>query len=305
MLIKLIAVAKQVLVLFALIAVGYGCTRKRLLHESAVSSLNNIILYVAIPCTLINAFQLKLTRETLYDFLVSLGCAAAIYAFNFLVSHFLVRDPDPQRKRLLTLCATVPNCNFMGFPLQTAILGSMGVFYGSAYAGVTPLFIWTAGVIYLNGGLKSFNWKKAFLNPGIFGIFIGLAIFFTGITLPGLVDQAVTHLANLAIPLPMIVIGSQLARTDLRRAAGDRTVWVVAALRLVLLPLTALLGMYLAGVRGAVLIATTIAAAAPPAVIVAMFDKPGSTAGAEVVSLQTLCSVLTMPVVVSLAQAIA
>jgi len=305
MLDNLVTVAGQVLVLFLLIAAGYFCGKTGLVQQSAVAGINNLVLYIAIPCTLIKAFQLELTPQSLRDFLTALACAAGAYALFFPISVFLMRDPDDHRKRLTTLAATISNCNFMGFPLQTAVLGSMGVFYGSAYAAVTPLFIWTIGILYLEGGSKSFNLRKVLLNPGVFGIAAGLVVFLGRITLPDLLGQAVTHLANLAVPLPMAVIGIQLAFTDLSRAVKDGKIWLTALLRLVVLPLLALFVMLLCGVRGSVLVATVIAAAAPPAVIVVMLDRPDSTMGAELVSLLTLLSIATMPVIVSLAQTLA
>lgn len=305
MLDNLLTVTGQVLVLFLLIAVGFLCGKSGLVPQSAVPGFNNLVLYAAIPCTLINAFQLKLTPETLHDFLTALACALGIYAAGFLISHLLIRDNDSHRKRLMTLSAVIPNCNFMGFPLLTAVLGSTGIFYGSAFAAVTPLFAWTVGIIYLGGGFRAFSWRKALLNPGIFGIAAGLVIFLGGVTLPPLLGQAVTHLANLAVPVPMVIIGVQLSSTDLRRALRDRTGWAAAALRLLVLPLAALAVLYVLGIRGNVLVATVIAASAPPAVLVAMFDRPDSTLGAELVSLHTLCSIATMPLIVSLAQTLA
>lgn len=302
MLENLITVTGQVLVLFVLIAVGYLCGRAGLVTRTAAAGMNALVLYAAIPCTLINAFALDLTAQTLRSFLTALACAVGCYALFFPLAHLLLRGGNQHRKRLLTLSATISNCNFMGFPLQTAVLGSMGVFYGSCYAAVTPLFIWTVGIIYLDGGLRAFRWRKALLNPGVFGIAAGLIVFFGHLTLPPLLGQAVTHLANLAVPLPMLIIGVQLSSTDLRRVVRDKAVWLTAGLRLVALPLAALAIMVTCGVRGGVLIATVIAAAAPPAVIVAMLDRPDSTLGAEVVSLLTLCSIATMPVIVSLAQ---
>lgn len=305
MLENLVTVAGQVSVLFLLIAAGFFCGKSGLIQQSALTGINNLVLYVAIPCTLIKAFQLDLTPQTLRDFLTALACAAGAYALFFPVSVFLIRDRDDHRKRLMTLASTVSNCNFMGFPLQTAVLGSLGIFYGSAYAAMTPLFIWTIGILYLEGGRKSFRIRKVLLNPGVFGIAAGLVIFLGRITLPDLLGQAVNHLANLAVPLPMVVIGVQLAFTDLRRAVRDGKIWLTALLRLVLLPLLALFLMLLCGVRGSVLVATVIAAAAPPAVIVVMLDRPDSTLGAELVSLLTLLSIATMPLVVSLAQTLA
>ena len=125
MLDNLVTVAGQVLVLFLLIAAGYFCGKTGLVQQSAVAGINNLVLYIAIPCTLIKAFQLELTPQSLRDFLTALACAAGAYALFFPISVFLMRDPDDHRKRLTTLAATISNCNFMGFPLQTAVLGSM------------------------------------------------------------------------------------------------------------------------------------------------------------------------------------
>jgi predicted permease len=305
MLENLVTVGGQALVLFFLIAVGFVCGKARLIPSSAITGMTNLTLYVVIPCTLISAFQLKLTAETLRDFLLSLAAAVCIHAVNFLIGYLVIRDRDDGRKRVLTLAATFSNCNFMAFPLQTALIGPMGIFYGSSYAMVTPLAFWTGGVVYLEGNLGSFSWKKAVLNPGIFGIAAGLIVFFCGITLPDTLNAAVTHLANMAVPLPMVIIGCQLAETDLRGILRDKMGWLVAALRLLLLPLAELGVMYAVGIRGSVLLATTIAACAPPAAIVAMMAqrcgrKP--ELAAELVSLQTLLSIITMPFVVGLAK---
>ena len=305
MITNLLTVSGQVLVLFCLIAVGFLLAKTGLIQHSAVKSLNNLVLYAALPCTLISAFQLKLTPDTLHDFLLSFVFSAVFYVLFFIIAHFAVRDKDPHRKRILTLSAVLSNCNFMGFPLQTAVIGSMGVFYGSAYSAVTPLFMWTAGVVYLHGGLRHLNLKKVFLNPGIFGILIGLFLFLSGIQLPVLLNQGISYLGSMAVPVPMLIIGIQLAHTNLRNAVRDRTGWLATGLRLILLPLLGLAIMCVCGVRGNVLIATTIAAATPTAVILAMFDNPESTLAAEMVSLQTLCSVVSMPLVVSLAQTLA
>lgn len=302
---NLFTVAGQVLVLFSLVVVGYLCARGGIVPLSAVPGMNNLVLYAATPCMLINAFRLDLTPQTLRDFLVSLACAAAIFVWTFVAAHFLVRDKDRHRKRMLTLAAVFPNCNFMGLPLQTAILGSTGVFYGSAFGAMCPLFLWTVGIYYLHGETTSFSWKKAFLNPGVLGMAAGLLMFFSGLRLPSLADQAVIHLANLAVPLPMLIIGIQLAHTDLVQTLRDRVGWLVGLLRLIVFPVASLFVMYLLGVRGPVLVATTIACATPPAVIVSMFDRPDSTLGAEMVSLHTICSIATMPLVVSLAQTLA
>ena len=106
----------------------------------------------------------------------------------------------------------------------------------------------------------------------------------------------------------MLIIGCQLAHADLRKLLHDRWSWAGAALRLLVLPLMALAILALLGLRGDMLMATVICAAAPPAAIVAMLAEncgrdPVLASG--VVSFHTLLSVITMPVVVSIAQIVA
>lgn len=305
MLSNLLTVSGQVLVLFCLIGVGFLLARAGLANDSAITTLSNAVLYVSFPCTLISSFQTDLTTQTLHDFLITLALAAGLSVFFFLVSHVLIRDPDPHRKRIITLTTTLPNAGFMGFPLQAAIIGSQGVFLGSAYSMIVPLFMWTVGVVYLNGDFKHFNLKKAVLNPGVLGMLVALAIFLSETRLPPLLNQGVEYLGSLTVPLPMLVVGIQLAHMNLRNAIRDKVGWFSALLRLIVLPLAGLGIMYILGIRGNALLATAIAATTPPAVIVAMFDSPESSLSAEIISLQTICSMATMPVLVSFAQTLA
>lgn len=305
MLQNFITVSSQVLVLFLLILVGFVCGRSKLLPQSAARYFNALVLNVSIPCTLLRAFQVDLTPELLQEFLLALLCSAVMYLVFFPLSHLLIRDPDPHRRRLLTLGSIVSNCNFMGFPLMTAIMGSIGVFYGAAYAGLCPVFLWTVGMIYFNGGLRHCNLKKIFLNPCVLGVTAGFVLFLGQFSLPPLVDTAVSYLADLAVPLPMVTIGLQLSHTDLRRVLRDKYVWLCGGLRLVVIPLLMLVAMVICGIRGDLLLGVLIPAATPPAVMVSMLDKPDSTLGAELVSLHTLCSIATMPLIVALAQTFA
>jgi len=308
MLENVLTVGAQALVLFLLILVGYFCGRADLIPEGAVAGMTNLALYIVIPCTLISAFQLKLTPETLRDFLLGAAAALAIHLLSFLVSVLVLREKDGTRKRIFTMACTFTNCNFMGFPLQTALLGPTGIFYGTPYAMISPLLLWTGGIVYLSGDVKAFRWRKALLNPGVFGIAAGLVLFVGGVTLPDILNTAVKHLADMAVPLPMLVIGCQLAHTDLRNILRDRMAWLCAALGLLILPLGEVGLMVLCGIRGSVLVANAIAAATPPGAAVAMLAQRNGLdpkLAAELVSSQTLMSIITMPLVVGLAQLLA
>lgn len=52
------------------------------------------------------------------------------------------------------MSAMYSNCGFMAFPLISAVLGEIGVFYGSAFVGMFNLSLWTQGRALLLGLLS-------------------------------------------------------------------------------------------------------------------------------------------------------
>ena len=93
--------------------------------------------------------------------------ALVIHGINILVSELVIRDRDPMRKSFFRFSAIFSNCGFMAVPLQTAILGSLGVFYGSAYLLVFTVLTWTLGIQLVKGGKMAFSWRTLLMNPGV------------------------------------------------------------------------------------------------------------------------------------------
>lgn len=305
MLSNLMTVGGQVIMLFLMMVAGFCLGKAKLLPKAVLGSLTNLVLYLALPCMLIGAFEMEASAEKVHGFLWVLAASTAVHALNFAVGHALLRDPDDGRKRVLVDCAVFSNCGFMGYPLLASLMGDIGLFYGSAYNLIFTALLWTAGISYLQHRKGPLRLRKLILNPGIIGMALGFSVFLLQIQLPPVLETTVDYLGNVAVSLPMLIIGCQLAHADLKRLLHDRWSWVGAALRLLVMPLLALLLLYLLGLRGDVLMATVICAAAPPAAMVAMLAEncgrdPVLASG--VVSFHTLLSVVTMPVVVSIAQ---
>ena len=144
-----LSVGTQVLILFLMIGTGFVLGKLHLItHKGAMS---NLLMYVVSPCILIVVFQRPLETETFHNFWVALLAALVIHGINILVSELVIRDRDPMRKSFFRFSAIFSNCGFMAVPLQTAILGSLGVFYGSAYLLVFTVLTWTLGIQLVKG----------------------------------------------------------------------------------------------------------------------------------------------------------
>ena len=159
------------------------------------------------------------------------------------------------------------------------------------------LFSWTHGVVVM-GGRKQFSLKTALVNPGVLGSAAGLALFLAGIRLPGLVGNAIGFLADVNTPLAMVVIGAQMAWADLPATFHSPVLYQGAAVKLVLLPLITALALLPLRLSPLLYCTIVILSAAPTAGVTSMFAVrfgQDEESAAQLVTLTTLLSIVTLP----------
>lgn len=299
---NILTVGNYVLILFILIAVGFVSNKTKMLSKNTVKELTNFVLYIVSPCVIIHSYQREFDRTMLDGLIITVLAAVASFTVNILLAHLLVRDKDKRREKTLRFGAVFSNCGYMSLPLQSALIGEEGVFYGATYIAVFQVVVWTYGVILMSGSVKSVSLKKIILNPGVIGTVIGILVFVLSISIPFTISEPIRYFAALNTPIPMVIVGFHLADAKLKMRGASA--YVAIALRLIVSPLLMLLGLHLFGISGAVMVACVIAASAPFAANTTMFsEKFGGDTGlsATTVSLTTLLSMLTMPVVVGIA----
>lgn len=301
------AIAQQVLVLFILIAVGFGCGKKGVITEHASKKMTDIVLYVVTPCVMIAAFQREFSFELLGKVFIAAITATVIMAASILLARLVIRDKNEARKKVLQFSVIFSNCGFMSLPLQKALLGDDGWFFGSIFVAIFNVFCWTYGLADMSGDIKQLSIKKLALNPGIIGVLAAVILFAAKIKLPVFIIEPVTHLANLNTPIPMLIIGFYLSRADFKKAFTDKGTYLAMLLRLAVIPVAAALAMALLHLDAKMTIAFTIACSAPTAATTTMFaakfDRDVELS-VSAVTASTLLSIITMPLVVSLAYAL-
>jgi len=302
MLENVLTVGNNVLGLFILIAVGFVCRKIKFLTSLSVKELTNFVLYIVTPCVIVNSYQRAYDSAMLKGLLITVVAAFVSFAVNILLAHVLLRDKDKRREKTLRFGAVFSNCGYMSLPLQQAMLGETGVFYGATYIAVFQIMLWTYGVVLMSGNLKSISIKKVIVNPGVTSTLLGVILFVCSISIPSAVLDPMKHLASLNTPVPMVIVGFHLAGASLK--IKGVSAYLSMILRLIVSPLLMIGGLYIAGVVGDISVVCTIAASAPVAAATTMFsDKFGGDTelSATLVSLTTLLSIITMPLVVGLA----
>lgn len=305
MLSSFLDVGAQVLVLFILIAVGALLTKLGMITEQGSRSMTDVVLYAVTPCVIINAFQREFRHEMLAGLLTALAAAFASLLCSVLIAELLYRKMDVSRGAVLKFAVVFSNCGFMALPLQKAVLGDDGVFYGAAYVAMFNIFMWTYGLITMSRKTELRSALKAVMNPGIIGTVIGLVLFVFSIKLPTVPASCISFLAALNTPVPMLVIGYHLVHSDIRRVLKDKDAYIAMALRLIIIP-AAVMGVMLAlDIDSVIIVSTVIAVSSPVAAYSTMMSaKYGrdTQLSAGIVSASTLFSLVTMPLIVGLAQ---
>lgn len=300
-----ITVFTQVVILFILIFLGVLLTKTKTLTENGIKSITDFVLYTVTPCVIIKSFVRSFSLDLLKNLSIALLAAVVAHILFIAISLFLLKSKDISRQKVLQFSVIFSNCGYMSLPLLQAVLGDNGVFFGSAYIAIFQIVVWSYGVFLMGDGINTITTKKLILNPGVVGFVIAFLIFVLQIPVPKIIYEPVSYLAALNTPLPMVIIGYHLANSNFLSGLKDIKLLFACGLKLFILPIIVVLGFFVCGIRGTLPIALTICASAPTAAISTMFAaKFGRDTSLSVtaVSLSTVLSIISMPIVATLAQ---
>ena len=304
-----ITVFTQVSVLMLMIAVGFIAAKTGIMTEAGAACCTDIALIIATPCVIIKSLARRFDAAVMKSLLLAIALTLLVQVLMITLGTLLLRSKDLRRQRTLRFGSIFANCGFMSLPLQEVMLGADGTLYGSAYVIMFNLVVWSYGVYLISGDKRYIQPKKLFVNPGIAGLLIGLIIFVFSVPVPRVLSSTVNYLAAIYTPLPMLIIGYHLSKTNVLKAFKDVKCIIAVLLRLIVYPLVSLGVLYILGVRGTLLVSVIISLSAPVAAVTTMFSSKfggGDTAlSVDMVSLSTVLSIITMPAVITLAQLLA
>lgn len=297
-------VGQQVVVLFLLMLVGAICNKVGFFGESEVKGLSKMVLYFVTPCVIVESFQREPNGAMIRNLLITMGIAFASYILGIVLANLCIHDKDKSKELVLRFGSVFGNCGFMSLPIEEALLGEDGVFYGAVFIAAFNLIVWTYGLAVMSGDKKNISLKKLAVNPGILGTIAGLIVFLFRISLPAVFQEPISFMADLNTPLPMIIIGYYLGNLKLHHLVENKKQYLSMLLKLLVIPGITLLMMWPLHLDKSVIMVCVIASAAPTAANTAMFAalfNRDSQLAAQMVSVGTLFSLITIPSMVALA----
>ncbi len=296
----------QVVILYLLVFVGFVLNKAKLFSASTAGHLIDMVLYVVTPCVLIDSFlKMEPTPAHIRSFFLSFGLMALTHLIAIGLSMPFFRRQDSLNP-IFKYASIYGNVGFMALPLAQAILGAEGVFYCANGYIVFNVITFIHGIKLMAGRHYHMDWRKLVFNPGVISVLIGLPLFLLHVQLPTVLAKPIEYLGNLNAPLGMLIFGAYLARTDLKTLFREKRVYLVALLKLVVLPGVCICLYRLVGVRGVLLVACCITACVPSGnntfMFASKFHKDVGV-GSKTVALVSAFSLITMPLMIAAAQA--
>ena len=249
---------------------------------------------------------MEFSQEIKGGLLLALCASLIIQLGTIFFAHLLKKPLDPVEQG----SAVYSNASNIVIPLISAMLGDEWIIFTCPYTALQLFFFWSHGKALLCGE-KGFQLKKILTNTNLIAVFVGVLMLLTGISFPAPIQDAVASVSATVGPIAMLVTGMIIGGMDLKTVFTYKRVWLVTFLRLVLLPLPALLLVKFSGLAGlvpdgaTVLLIVLMASSTPTAGMVTqmsqVYGQDADYASAiNVVS--TLMCIFTLPVVVALYQ---
>ena len=292
---------RQIAIMALLMAVGIYLSRKGFLSPQGTKDLGAILLRIIIPCVIVKSYITTYSRERLLELALSAGLALVAFILAMGIAYLVYG----KRRRIENFASAFCNAGFIGIPLAQAVIGDEGVFYMAASVALLNLFQWTYGVYIMTDRRDSISAKTIAKNPVVIAIVIGIALFLSRLPVPGIVTSTLGYIAGMNTPVAMILMGTYMAKLPWRKLL-DKRAYGCVLFRLVIIPAVVLLVFWTLPISNQnVALAAYLAAATPVGANICVFAQQYDCDyefSVVTVCLSTVLSIVTVPLMVSLAQ---
>lgn len=301
-----ILLVRKIVQLFFILILGFLVVRLGLLESKDSFVLSKLCLYLIMPFSVFQAFQVEYQPAIFHGLMLAFGVALFIHILLILLGMLC--------KRLFHMdvveraSVIYSNCGNLIIPVVSSIMGPEWVIYTSGYLTAQAIFAWTH-CISIFSGEKKLNWKKIIGNMNILAIIFGGILFFLNLRLPVILGEAVESVSSMIGPVSMLITGMLFASADLKQVLRQKRTYLVVFLRMIVSPAVVLVLLAATGVRDwipggrEVLLVTYLAAMAPTGSFITQFAQihhKNAEYASAINILTTLTCIVTMPVFVAL-----
>ena len=284
--------------MFLYMFAGYILFRTDKLTIRGSRDIAAILVWLVIPAVIVDSFCVEFSRLKLIQLAESTLISALGIGIAMIIAAVVFK-----RHPVDNFGCAFSNAGFVGIPLVQAALGDEAVFFIVAIVAMMNMLQWSYGVKVITGERSMIGLKHLIINPIFVSIIIGLFLFITGAgaRLPDIISSTLSGISALNAPLAMLVLGSYLAQSDMKKMFTSAHLYWVSAVRLLLIPAVTLLAFRFIPIEHSIFLTVFIALSTPAGANVAVYanlydaDYPYAC---QVVAITTLISIITLPLMI-------
>lgn len=286
-----------------ILILGFCLGKFGLISNKTNKEITNLLLVVFMPASLFIAFPSSYDEASANLFFSGLAAGALVMLALIVLSKIIFNSKfySNDLRYESQFAMIFNNATFLGYPIVVSTFGPSGIL---AYCG----FIISFNIALFSYGIwlfkRKINWKLLggiLINPNIIAVLLGMALFLLNIQLPSFASDAVRYVGNATTPLSIICIGFMLSEAKLLKVFKKWRLALTAIIQLTIGPLVTFWMLKLLNFPPEVIQVCTLIQALPTATSLGLFAvKYGGNANeaSELVTISTLFSVATMPLMV-------
>lgn len=233
-----------ILPVFLVIGFGYVAVWRGLFPASGIDGVLRFAQHFAIPCLLFQAIaHIDIAASFSPRLLISFYTGAAIcFALGMIGARFLFKR-DWEDCVAIGFCCLFSNSVLLGLPISERAYGADALTGNYAIVAFHSPFCYGLGItvmeIVRNRGQSGFQLLRSisramFRNALVIGILAGFAVNFLGLSIPVVVDDALSLIVRAALPAALFALGGVLIQY---RPEGDmKAIAMVCAITLLVHP---------------------------------------------------------------------
>ena len=293
----------EMLVLLFAIAAGFLANRLGILGGETDKKISKLLLTVTLPAMILGSVC---TGDALPEPSVVLGALGVALVFYLLEFAFVLAAPPllggtPGQKGVWRYTLAFPNVAFIGYPVVSALFGPEALFYAVILVLPFNLMTFTLGPLLLTGA-KRFSLRQMF-SPCVAASLLALVLALARLRPPAVIGEALDFVGGVTVPLSLLFVGSLLAGMPLGRMLASPRLWILTALRLLVLPAALCFLLRRMGTDALILGVAVTQMAMPAAVngsLLCMEYGGDAECMAQTTFVTTLASIITIPILAAL-----
>ena len=318
---------QKVLLLSVMIALGVILRLTKKADGNLAKGFSDVVIYLTQPAMIIYSFlDAPFSKRILITSACVLVFSAVLHIGYYFVGKMLYKKAPKKHQVILRYSTIFTNAGFMGIPLISELISPEAAIYATFYVVSFNVYNWSLGCYMYSNDRSYISAKKMLLNPATIPTYIGFALYliaglwampeslqpiFDNFIVPVVKDDVLFLLKSTVIPMSMMMIGIRLAESDFKTMFKDKYLPLLTVVRLILIPLGVMGIMKCVQLIGVIpddilipaatvlVISSSTPVAAMANIFAERFDGDAVYAS-KIVSVTTLLSLATMPIIAAL-----